>query len=160
MANPCKKVYFAASYGLDSPLHDRRKGVLMKKIAEYARPEGSVEFFEDTDKNIFLAQPHGVINPELIKEDLNHARRFAEKVDKPWFYVTNTEDLKLANPLNLLYLKEVKKLNKIEKIVVYAPGFVNRMLLRMASFLVQPDRILKHKKDLAKFLGTAQSIKA
>lgn len=132
----------------------------MKKVAEYTRPEGSVEFFEDMDKNIFLAQPHGVINPELIKEDLAHARRFSDKVEGPWFYVTNTEDLDLANPLNLLYLKEVKKLKKLEKIVVYAPGFLNRMLLRMASFIIQPDRILKHKNDLAKFLGTAHSIKA
>ncbi len=132
----------------------------MKKIAEYNKDGGTLELFEDTDKNIFLAQPHGVINPSLLKEDLSHAKLFAQKINEPWFYVTNTEDVKLVNPFNLLYLKEVKKLQKLEKIVIFAPGFVNRMLIRLAAFIVRPDRILKHKKDLIKFLSVAQSARA
>jgi hypothetical protein len=132
----------------------------MKKVAEYNKEGGTLELFEDTDKNIFFAQPHGVINPALLAEDLSHAKLFAEKINEPWFYVTNTEDVKLVNPFNLLYLKEVKKLQKLEKLVIYAPGFVNRMLIRLAYFIVQPDRILKHKKDLANFLSTAHSARA
>ena len=132
----------------------------MKKVAEYNKEGGKLELFEDTDKNIFFAQPHGVINPALLEEDLKHAKSFAHKINEPWFYLTNTEDIRLVNPFNLLYLKEVKKLPKLEKIVIYAPGFVNRMLLRLSAFIIRPDRILKHKNDLMKFLSTAQSARA
>ena len=74
--------------------------------------------------------------------------------------MTNTEDVRLVNPFNLLYLKEIKKLAKLKEIVIYAPDFVNRTLIRLAFFIIQPDRIFKRKKDFEKFLGVVQSARA
>lgn len=132
----------------------------MKKVVEVEKEGGKLEIFEDLSKNIFLARPQGMINPALVAEDLERARAFSKKIGKPWFYVTNTEGVKLVNPFNLLYLKEVKKLQKLKEIVIYAPGFFNRTLLRLVSFIVRPDRILKKRADFEKFLGTAQSARA
>lgn len=132
----------------------------MKKVAEIDKDGGKLEVFEDLQKNIFMAQPHGVINPTLLEEDLNWATHFSHKMKEPWFYVTNTEDVQLVNPFNLLYLKEIKKLKKLQEIVIYAPGFFNRLLLRMAFFIVRPDRIYKERADFEKFLGAAHSARA
>ncbi len=132
----------------------------MKKVVELNQDGGKLEIFEDLSKNIFIARPHGMINPALVEEDLNRAEAFSKKIGEPWFYVTNTEDVRLVNPFNLLYLKEVKKLQKLQEIVIYAPGFINRTLLRLAFFIIRPDRIYKHKSDFEKFLGTVHSARA
>lgn len=132
----------------------------MKKVAEISKSGGTLEVFEDLNKNIFMAQPHGVINPDLLEEDVVRATNFSERMDGPWFYVTNTEDVRLVNPFNLLYLKEIKKLQRLQEIVIYAPGFFNRLLLRLSSVIIQPDRIYKRRQDFERFLGVVQSARA
>ncbi len=124
----------------------------MQKIAEKVDGGGRLEIIEDFEKHLFLARPHGVINPTLLKEDLKRAREFSHQCSDHWTYVTNTEDVKLVNPMNILYLKEVKKLKKLRAIVVFAPGFMNRLLIRLVSPLVQPDRIIKHKAEFITFI--------
>lgn len=109
---------------------------------------GSVDFYTDLKRKIFLARPHGFINPSLLKEDVIAAHAFAKDCNSPWTYITNTEDVLMVNPFNLLYLKEVKKIRHLKRIVVYAPNPFFRTLLRLVSFIVQPDAILTEKKDL------------
>lgn len=128
----------------------------MKKITEKDRLVGKLELFEDKDRHFFLAKPHGMINPSLLKEDLERARTFANEVNAPWTYITNTEDVNVVNPLNLLYLKEVKKIKNLKRIVVYAPHFIHRVLLRMARFIVQPDIILTEKHEFEKLIATVK----
>lgn len=117
-------------------------------------PEGSVDFTLDYGKHLFLAQPHGAINPSLVNEDLKRATEFSEKCNKPWTYCTNTEDVKLVNPFNILFLKEVKKLKKLKEIVVFAPSFGNRILMWIVSPIFQPDRIIKNRNEFNVFLMT------
>lgn len=124
----------------------------MKKMTEKRNLLGRVEFFKDLKRNFFLARPHGIINPSLLREDLENAHRFANECNAPWTYITNTEDVRLVNPFNLAYLKEVKKIKHLKKIVIYAPGFINRWMIRLASFIVQPDLIIKHEDEFQKYL--------
>lgn len=124
----------------------------MHKVADKEKQGGEVEIFEDVAKGLFLAVPHGIINPTLLKTDLQKAKNFSKKVGQPWYYVTNTEDIKLVNPFNLLYLKEIKKLQNLKQIVIFAPGPINRLLLRIASPIVQPDRVIKDSKEFKSFL--------
>lgn len=126
----------------------------MQKTIKKKEPEGQVKITENFDKHLFLAQPHGVINPDLLKEDLKRAKEFSEKCEDHWTYCTNTENVRLVNPLNMLFLKEVKKLKKLREIVVYAPGFVNRLLIRLSAPIFRPDRIIKRKSDFEFFLKT------
>jgi len=119
----------------------------MHKISEKNDSGGKLEVMEDFKKHFLLLKPHGVINPTLLEEDLKRAREFSEKVDSKWSYVTNTENVRLVNPFNLLYLKEVKKLKNLKQIIVFAPGFFNRMLLRLSAPIVQPDKIIKDKEE-------------
>lgn len=124
----------------------------MKKVAEKNDSGGKLEVIEDLKKHLFLARPHGFINPTLLAEDLKRAREFSEKCEDHWTYVTNTEDVKIVNPLNILFLKEVKKLKRLREIVVYAPGFFNRLLIRLATPIFQPDRIIKRKSEFNSFI--------
>lgn len=126
----------------------------MKEKYQKTVPEGSVNLTLDYDKHLFLAQPHGAINPTIVSEDLKRAREFSEKCEDHWTYCTNTQDVKLVNPLNILFLKEVKKLKKLKEIVVFAPTFGNRFLLRLISPIFRPDRIIKNKSDFDFFLRT------
>lgn len=126
----------------------------MEKVAEKTENGGKVQILQDFDKHLFLAMPRGMINPTLLEEDLRQARAFSEEVQDHWSYVTNTEHVRLVNPLNLLFLKEVKKLKKLKQIVIFAPGLINRLLIRAAFFIIQPDRIIKNKQEFRNFLET------
>lgn len=125
---------------------------MKQKITQENRLIGHVDFFEDLENKYFMAVPHGNINPSLLKDDLELARGFANRVNSEWTYITNTEDVALVNPFNLLYLKEIKKIKKIKEIVVYAPHFIHRILLRAARFIVKPDRIIKDSQEFDRFM--------
>jgi hypothetical protein len=125
---------------------------MKQKVAQENRLIGHVNFFEDPEKNFFMAVPHGNINPSLLKEDLERARSFANKVNTEWTYITNTEHVGLVNPFNLIYLKEVKRIKNIKRIVIYAPHFIHRVLIKTAWFIVRPDLILKNSQEFEKFM--------
>lgn len=127
----------------------------MKKEIYKKDSGGEVHLREDFDKHLFLARPHGVINPTLLAEDLKRASEFAEKIDDHWSYVSNTEGVRLVNPLNILFLKEIKKLKKLREIVIFAPGIFNRLLIRISSFIVRPDRVIKDKNEFRTYLKHA-----
>ena len=124
----------------------------MEQITQMTLPGGGVEFFKDLKRKFFLARPHGVINPPMLATDLKLARNFSKEIQGPWTYITNTEHVRLVNPYNLRYLKEVKKIKHLKRIVIFAPGFFNRLLIRASGVLVQPDMIIKDKAEFEKFL--------
>ena len=128
----------------------------MYKVEEKSDGFGKVEILQDLRKHLFLARPHGFINPNLLREDLEMAKKFSYECPDHWTYVTNTEDVKLVNPLNILYLKEVKKLKNLKEIAVYAPGFINRLLLILATPIFQADKIFKNKPAFNHFLDSVE----
>ncbi len=124
----------------------------MFKRTDKTKSGGRIQIFEDFHRRVFMAKPSGMVNPSLVAVDLNRAREFSEKVEGRWTYVTNTENVLMVNPFNLLYLKEVKKLPRLEQIVIFVPNALHRFLLKMASFIVQPDRIIKTKAEFNLFM--------
>ncbi|WPU67194.1 hypothetical protein [Peredibacter starrii] len=124
----------------------------MSKITIKDSLGGKLEIFKDYGKHLFLARPHGFINPDLLDEDLKNAKEFSQECPDHWTYCTNTEDVRLINPFNILFLKEIKKLQKLKEIVVYAPGSINRLLIRLITPIFQPDRVIKNKKEFQLFL--------
>lgn len=127
----------------------------MIKITEKRNWLGWVEFYgEDSATNkFFLAKPHGIINPSLLREDVIQTREFSKEGNRDWDYCTNTEDVKIVNPFNLMYLKEVKKIKRLRRIVIFAPNPLNYILLLTVRKIVKPDIIFRKRKDFEKFLG-------
>lgn len=124
----------------------------MKEECHQHNPIGQVHITKDFDCHYFLAHPRGIINPSLLFKDLKEATEFSEKLDCEWTYCTNTEDVDLVNPLNIFFLKEIKKLKNLKEIVIYAPSIFNRILLKIASHFIRPDRIIKDRKEFEDFL--------
>jgi len=131
----------------------------MKEECHQHNPNGQVHITKDFDCHYFLAHPRGIINPSLLDRDLKEATEFSEKLDCEWTYCTNTEDVDLVNPLNIFFLKEIKKLKNLKEIVIYAPSFFNRLLLKIAAPLIRPDRIIKDKKEFEDFLNDLKNNK-
>jgi hypothetical protein len=126
----------------------------MKDKIKKTNPEGSAHFILDYERHLFLARPRGIINPSLVDKDLKLAREFSEKCDDHWTYFTNTQEVSLVNPLNIFFLKEIKKLKKLKEIVVYAPTLGNRFLIKLISPIFRPDRILKNQGEYQFFLDS------
>lgn len=126
----------------------------MQKRIRKEVEEGMLEITQNFDQHLFLARPQGIINPTLLDEDLKRATEFSEQCPDHWTYCTNTEKVRLVNPFNIIFLKEIKKLKKLREIVVYAPGFFNRLLIRMVTPIFQPDRIIKRRSEFEQFLRT------
>ena len=126
----------------------------MKEKYRKEESDGGVKFTLDYDKHLFLAEPHGVINPNLVNEDLKRATEFSKKCTRSWTYCTNTQNVKLVNPFNILFLKEIKKLERLKEIVVFAPTFGNRILIRMISPIFRPDRLIKKEHEFHLFLDS------
>lgn len=124
----------------------------MKEVKVRVNPEGHVRITKDFDHHYFLAHPKGVINPSLLDEDLAQATDFSQNCSHPWIYCTNTEDVLMVNPLNIFFLKEIKKLANLKKIVIFAPGRLNRLLLKLVSPIIKPDRIISERKEFEEFL--------
>lgn len=124
----------------------------MQKLTEKSQSGGRVEFFGDYDQNFFLAHPQGNINPSLLKEDVTQARKFAKTLNAPWTYITNTEDVLFVNPFNLVYLKDVKKIRHLKRIVIFAPHLIHRIMIHLVSKIVQPDLIITNRSEYEKLL--------
>ncbi len=124
----------------------------MQEKYEKSVEKGHVEFTLDYEKHLFLAEPHGVINPVLVDEDLKRAKEFSRKCSYPWTYCTNTKDVRIVNPFNILFLKEIKKLKRLKEIVVYAPTWGNRILIMLISPIFRPDRLIKEENEFKNFL--------
>lgn len=116
----------------------------MKKIVDLKQSGGRLEIF--TKGKLFLVKPSGIINPSLVKRDLELAFDFGLS-NTDWIYVVDAENVLFPNPLNLLYLSQIKKLPNKKKYIIYAPSFVVRTLGKLTSFIVKPDLILKNKED-------------
>src|SRR5690606_30396774 len=125
----------------------------MREKCKLVNLEGEASFTKDYRCHLFYAHPKGIINPSLLSKDLDEAMEFSNNCEGPWTYCTNTEDVKLVNPLNIFYLKEIKKLKKLKQIVIYAPGILNRYLLKIVSPVLKPDRIITNKVEFEQFLA-------
>lgn len=125
----------------------------MEKVTDKKESGGRLEIFEDFKRHIFLARPQGFVNPSLASEDLDQVKQFAEEVNGSWSYVSDTSGIKFSNPINLMYLKEVKKLKNLKQIVIYVPSRLNQFLLALASFLIQPDLVITDEGEFVNFMN-------
>lgn len=125
---------------------------MLEKYFETKDLFGHLTLYRDVEKGLFLVEPRGIINPNLIKIDLKEAALFGEKQKRKWVYLVNTKYVTLPNPLNLFFLKRIKKLPYLEKYVIYAPSIVVRLLGFFTIFIIKPDKVLKTEKELQFFI--------
>lgn len=122
----------------------------MKLILDISKQGGRLEIY--SKGNLLYLRPSGIINPILIKEDLKAAMIFGLMNPKGWDYIVDTEKVLFPNPVNLFYLKEIKKLPNLNQYIIYAPNPAFRLLQKMTSFIMKPDKVLVNQEELNKYL--------
>ena len=124
------------------------------KLLEVNKSGGSLKLYGDEAKGLFVVEPHGIINPALIKIDLLEAEKFGAMQSKPWIYLVDTSNVTFPNPLNLLFLRKIKHLPNLGQYVIYAPSAAVQVLGKITNFIIKPDIVLKDKEEYKGFVNT------
>ncbi len=103
---------------------------------------GSLEISGDGEQNRLIVTARGYIGPALIRRELAVAREFGLACPDGWDYIVDTSALRMANPLNLLYLRRIPALPNLRGYIVVAPKRWVRLLMALASPLLRPTAIL------------------
>lgn len=122
----------------------------MKLILDISKQGGKLEIY--SIRNILYLRPSGLINPVLIKEDLKAAMIFGLMNPKGWDYIVDTENVIFPNPVNLFYLKEIKKLPNLNRYITFVPDPKMRFLQKLTNFIIKPDKVLVYQEELDKYL--------
>jgi len=101
---------------------------------------GSIEFSASDNPPVLLVVPKGYIGPTLVRRDLAIARRFAREQRRPWSYVVDPTDA-VPNPLNLVFLRSVRKLTNVRSYDVVARRQPMRTIARLLVALGGPDAV-------------------
>lgn len=104
---------------------------------------GRIRLYTSDAPPLFYVRAGGYVGPSLLRATLRRARPFGRRHPQGWDYVVDTADVKLANPLNLFWLRRVHHLPHLRRYVVIAPasGPV-RALMPLVSLLIGPDLIV------------------
>lgn len=110
---------------------------------------GHVTVYALESPALLYIQANGYIGPSLLQETLELARGFGKQHSNGWDYIVDTIGVKIANPLNVFWLRRIHKLPNLRRYIVITPAFfLVRMLIPLVSFLVRPDVILTSKEEL------------
>lgn len=111
-----------------------------RPIERTAARMGSIEFFACDDPPALLVVPKGYIGPTLVRRDLAIARRFADQQRRPWSYIVDPTDA-IPNPLNLVFLRSVRKLHQVRSYDVVARRQPMRSIARLLVAVGGPDAV-------------------
>lgn len=72
------------------------------------------------ENSLFLVRPQGYVGRAMLLRGLREATSFG--LDQPggWWHVTDTSDVRLANPVNPFLLRRIRRLPNIRGYVVVA----------------------------------------
>lgn len=104
---------------------------------------GQISIKEDTTPPRLYIEAQGVVGPKLLQQTLKHAHAFGEKHPAGWDYIVDTTHLKVAHPLNPIWLRKIHKLPHIGRyIVINPPSPLMRLLAPLIKWLLAPDLML------------------
>ncbi len=90
----------------------------------------------------------GYIGPSLLRADLALAAEFGRSHPGGWIYVADIRRVRVVNPLNVLWLRRIRRLPNIRQYVVVTPSRLVRLMLRLSSWLVRVDRVVRDPAEL------------
>jgi hypothetical protein len=112
-------------------------------IGAASRRGGRLELLSRADPPALLVRAYGYVGPSLLREDLSFAARFGAERPQGWDYIVDTTYVRVANPLNPLWLRKIRGLPNLRRYLVVAPNPAVRAMIRAMGWLVRPDQILE-----------------
>ena len=103
--------------------------------------------YRDDPATLWVA-PEGYVGPTLLRAELHAAARFGREHPGGWDYVVDTTAVRLANPMNPLWLRRVRALPNLARYFVVAPSLPVRVAIRAARALVRPDAVVARASEL------------
>ena len=98
--------------------------------------------------SLIFAKPKGIINPRHIKFDIETLQQKTNKISRQWTYIVDTSHVKLANPLNLFYLRKIQHLKGFKAFYIIANNPLIRLLNTLFDSLIGISGTYKNSKDL------------
>jgi len=105
-------------------------------LASTSTRHGRIDLYVDAGPRRVLAHPSGSIGPELLRREIAYLRAFASGRRAVWRYVVDVADVTVVNPLNVLWLRQVKQLPGLDRYDVASPSPVARQVQRALSPVV------------------------
>lgn len=116
---------------------------------------GRIRVEEHGDRFVVTAGGH--VGPLLVREDLRRAEDFGRRRTAGWWYVVDTTDVVLPNPLNVRYLRRIRALPGLAGYVVIAPNPALRMVARLLEPISRPDAIVASRREADAFIDAVQA---
>lgn len=110
---------------------------------------GKITIQKQTNPSYLLVQAKGYVNPKMLQATLAIAEEFGREQPQEWDYIVDTTELKVAHPLNPIWLRKIHKLPHLNRyIVINPPFFLMRLLSPLIKLLLGPDIILNSIDEL------------
>ncbi len=112
----------------------------MEPVERIRRRFGALELYASDDVLLIVAS--GYVGPSLIAEELERAAAFGRSRPGGWRYVVDVSRVRFANPLNVFWLRRVRRLPNLRGYVVIASSPLARALLGVATRLVGANAVV------------------
>ena len=112
-----------------------------EELTTLSTRRGSISFARSSSSpTVLLVTPRGYVGPTLVRRDLEFARRFADQQVARWWYVVDPTDA-LPNPINIVFLRAVRKLPRVAGYYVVARRQPMRTISSVLKSIGGPDRV-------------------
>jgi hypothetical protein len=89
----------------------------------------------------------GYIGLRLVREDVHAAAAFGKEHPEGWIYVADTSKVRVANPLNLVYLRRIQQLPNVRAYVSVVPSRMLRVVATALRPIFRPDVIVRTREE-------------
>ena len=103
---------------------------------------GRIQVEERDGDRMFLVIAAGHVGPTLVRFDLDRAATFGRRHPEGWWYVVDTTGVLVPNPLNVVYLRRIRRLPQLQGFVVVAPRRALRLVARVLAPVSRPDAVV------------------
>lgn len=117
-------------------------------VERFHRGSGELSIYVREQPAAFLVRASGTVGPALIRADLARARDFGRSHPEGWDYVADTTCVRFANPLNVIWLRRIRKLPNVSRYFVIAPSAAVRRAMRWTKWVMKPDRVVSSMSEL------------
>lgn len=116
-------------------------------VGRIARRGGSISLTWMPEQDVLLVEGKGYVGLGMVREDLQRAGTFGKEHSNGWTYIADTSKVRLANPLNLIYLRRIPQLPNLRAYITVVPSWVLRAVAGVLSPIFKPDAVVRTREE-------------